>query len=622
MKRITVLFVVITLLVGGVGVIGFNGGMTALPGTGVGDTTDQHLLQETVAFGPPAIGSSDGYATVTLEGCAALHSPGKPVVPVLRREFVFPLGTRITDVEVTLSGEQEVAVEKTVAPGYVAVPPDMTTRAVERRADQQVYGTDALYPGASHVYHTAGGIRNGERVTLLSIAVYPVRYNPVAGTARAAGEAEITVRYQPPEQPLATADAYDLLVICPRAWEELLTPLAEHKESKGLATKVVCLECIAAGEYFPPQGRDDAEQMKYFIKNAVEEWGIKYVLLVGGRKPGIREEWLLPVRYVHVFWAEENRYLSDLYFADLYNADGSFSSWDTDDNDVFMEWRNMGRLQDEADLYPDVYLGRWACRNRAEVNIMVQKTIAYENGQGTKNVVLAGGDNFPQEGIEGEIVCDKVLSYLPGFEADKVYVSLGDVTSDAMKSGMNDGAMFIHMHGHGSPIYWSTHKENNFNEWEDGFKFYDIPFFFNEEYSISIIGGCHTAMFNMSMTNFPWAGTPAPEGSAWWFARKYNGGAIASLGYTAFPVATPGESGDLDGDGVNDPDCAESGYGYMQLQLIYGYGMEGLEHLGECWSYAVSSYTDHFKSPYERWHLHTIQSFVLLGDPSLKIGGY
>ncbi|MDD5778434.1 MAG: C25 family cysteine peptidase, partial [Candidatus Thermoplasmatota archaeon] len=212
--------------------------------------------------------------------------------------------------------------------------------------------------------------------------------------------------------------------------------------------------------------------------------------------------------------------------------------------------------------------------------------------------------------------------YLPGFEADKVYVSLGDVTSDAMKSGMNDGAMFIHMHGHGSPIYWSTHKENNFNEWEDGFKFYDIPFFFNEEYSISIIGGCHTAMFNMSMTNFPWAGTPAPEGSAWWFARKYNGGAIASLGYTAFPVATPGESGDLDGDGVNDPDCAESGYGYMQLQLIYGYGMEGLEHLGECWSYAVSSYTDHFKSPYERWHLHTIQSFVLLGDPSLKIGGY
>jgi hypothetical protein len=78
----------------------------------------------------------------------------------------------------------------------------------------------------------------------------------------------------------------------------------------------------------------------------------------------------------------------------------------------------------------------------------------------------------------------------------------------------------------------------------------------------------------------------------------------------------------LDGDGVNEPDCVESGYGYMQLGLFEAYGMEGKEYLGECWGYAVSRYVEHFKIPYERWHLHTIQSFVLLGDPTLKIGGY
>ncbi|RLF64116.1 MAG: hypothetical protein DRN33_02795 [Thermoplasmata archaeon] len=372
------------------------------------------------------------------------------------------------------------------------------------------------------------------------------------------------------------------------------------------------------------QGRDDAEKIKYFIKNAVEQWGIKYVLLVGGRKPGLHEEWLLPVRYAWVYWVDEIKYTSDLYFADIYDADGNFSTWDTDGNGVFSEWNSAGPLKDEMDLYPDVYVGRWACRNKEEVKIMVDKTIAYETGTGTKHIVLAGGDNFEEEGIEGEIVCDKVASYLPDFEADKIYASQMDVTSDAMKAGMNEGAMFIHMHGHGSPIYWSTHKPGNINPpvWEDGLKFYDLPLFFNKEYSIAIIGGCHTAMFNVSLTVHPWTGgIPSPEGLSWWFARKYNGGAIAALGYAAFPVATPGEYGDLDGNGINEPDCVESGYGYMQINLFHAYS-EGLQHLGECWGYAVGNYTAHFSYPSERYNLHTIQAFVLLGDPSLKIGGY
>jgi hypothetical protein len=128
-------------------------------------------------------------------------------------------------------------------------------------------------------------------------------------------------------------------------------------------------------------------------------------------------------------------------------------------------------------------------------------------------------------------------------------------------------------------------------------------------------------MFNVSLTIHPWA-PPVPEGIGWWLTRKYHGGSIATLGYTAFPVATPGESGDLDGDGINEPDCTESGYGYMQLQFFKAYGIEGYQYLGECWQYAVSSYIDNFKIPYQRYHLNTLQSFVILGDPTLKIGGY
>jgi hypothetical protein len=123
------------------------------------------------------------------------------------------------------------------------------------------------------------------------------------------------------------------------------------------------------------------------------------------------------------------------------------------------------------------------------------------------------------------------------------------------------------------------------------------------------------------MTIYSWSG-PSFRGLSDWLIVKLRGGAIATLGYTCFPVATPGENGDIDGDGINEPDCVESGYGYMQLRFFYAYGEEDMQYLGDCWSFAVANYTDHFKIPYERAHLHTIHGFVLLGDPSLKIGGY
>ena len=618
MKKILAFCIVATFLIGGVGTIGVNQLESSLPAVFL----EASAATTSINFTMPKISSQEGYTVVNMEHCSVTTSEGKPMLPVWRTTIELPFGSAVTTVHVVPGEIKQMTLHQPVQPARQAVTPNMETTTPIQEPDTAVYGSRALYPDSWYDYNVASGIRNSKRATMVTVIVYPARYSPVENRLKVCSTVDIEVVYEPPAETVQQKDAYDLLVVCPQAWEAALDPLVEHKDSHGIETKVACMECIKAGEYFPPEGRDDAEILKYFIKNAIEEWGIKYVLLVGGRQHGIQEQWHVPVRYVHVFWADENRFMSDLYFADIYNGTGDFATWDTDGNDVFCEWPRVGRLQDQADLYPDVYLGRWACRNSFEVNIMVEKTIAYENSQGTRNVVLAGGDNFADLGIEGEIVCDKALDYLPNFNAEKIYVTQGDVTSNKMKAGMVDGAMFIHMHGHGSPIYWSTHAENDTGgDWEDGFKFYNIPFFNNDEYSIAILGGCHTAMFNISLTNFPWAGTPCPEGSAWWFARKYNGGAIASLGYTAFPVATPGERGDLDGDGINDPDCTESGYGYMQLELFNGYG-QGYEYLGECWGYAVSSYSDAFKIPEQREHLHTIQSFALLGDPSLKIGGY
>ena len=387
---------------------------------------------------------------------------------------------------------------------------------------------------------------------------------------------------------------------------------------------MITLESIYDGTYFPVSGRDEAEKVKYFIKNSLDNWNISYVLLVGGRKPGILETWYTPVRYVNVFWADENRYMSDLYFADIYDSNYNFSTWDTDNNNIFSEWPSNGFLQDDLDLYPELYIGRWPCRNIFELKIIVEKSIQYENTYTDNKIVLVGGDNFEDPGIEGEIVCDKSIDFLPGFEYEKVYSSEMSVNPENIMDGLGEGALFLHMHGHGNPIKWGTHPPENFEEWEEGLYITDVPWFSNTKYPITLIGGCHTAMFNVSNFNRPWTYTwrIIPEGLGWWFARKINGGGIATIGYTCFPVAAPGEYGDLDGDGNNEPDCVESGYGYIQLQYLKGYGIEGLETLGECWSYAINQYLNAYKIPSMRWHLHTSEGFVLLGDPSLKIGGY
>jgi len=599
MKSLAVVIAILFLALNGIG---------TLNEIVVKDTTDIQQNMEQIEFSQVIVKEDMVY----VENCANLIAENKPIVPVYIKTYILPAGSKFSveakPVEIKNLGRVKLPAS------YIPAPPEYEIK-------EGSYDENIVYPEKWYSYEAIGGIKDGEHVVILVVHLYPVRY--VAGDVLFADKFELKVDYTKPEKPLFNKQTYDLLIICPKEWEGMLETFVQHKENHGIKTKLVCLECLLNGEYFAVQGRDDAEKIKYFIKNAIEEWGIKYVLLVGGRKPGIKEEWYIPVRYVHVYWADEGKYISDLYYADIYDANYSFSSWDTDGNDIFSEWRSYGEMLDDVDLYPDVYIGRWACRNKAEVKIMIEKTISYENSKTSKKIVLAGGDNFEMEGIEGEIVCDKTLEYLQGFEAAKVYASEMDVTAAAIKNALGNGAMFMHLHGHGSPIYWSTHKPDGFDKWEKGIGVWDLPTFFNEEYPITVIGGCHTAMFNVSLTIHPWTGgIPSPEGLSWWFARKYNGGGIASLGYTAFPVATPGEEGDLDGDGINEPDCVESGYGYMQLGLFYAYGIEGKEYLGECWGYAVSRYVEHFKIPYERWHLHTIQAFVLLGDPTLKIGGY
>jgi len=102
------------------------------------------------------------------------------------------------------------------------------------------------------------------------------------------------------------------------------------------------------------------------IKN-IEQKGISYVLFIGS----IYE---IPIRNSNVILWDWNAYpLTDLYYSDVYDSEGNYSNWDTNNNNLFGETD-----KDIFDLYPDVHIGRLACDKIDQVKIVINKIINYE----------------------------------------------------------------------------------------------------------------------------------------------------------------------------------------------------------------------------------------------------
>ena len=173
------------------------------------------------------------------------------------------------------------------------------------------------------------------------------------------------------ESKINCIDEYDLVIIAPDEFSSEIQPLVEHKNNFNVKTILKTTEEI----YSSYEGRDSSEKIKYFIKDALETWNTKYVLLMGGRKL-LSENWYVPVRYSQLDDGFGNpEFLSDLYFADIYKEGGEFEDWDSNGNNIFGEWGFNG---DKLDLVPDISVGRLPCRTKDEVKTVVNKIIFYE----------------------------------------------------------------------------------------------------------------------------------------------------------------------------------------------------------------------------------------------------
>lgn len=359
---------------------------------------------ESALFPYTVIAAGEGHVRLVLENSSIYYAqPGNPQIPKLVQHFELPFAVTNVQVSVLVPEWYEQSIPGVIIPTqkhlsynlpYVAVTTD-----IQRNND--VYTSNQLYPSTWFNYHIGCGLNETlDRVTHVTLEVYPLRYRPADNTIVVAQSMSVEILYDPPEvYPLNRSDNYDLVIIAPSVFSSQITRLVEHKNNYGVATMFKSTEDI----YAAYDGADPPEQIKYFIKNALETWNITYVLLIGGLKSLFygsardttndgSQDWYVPVRYSNLYdiyntTVIEPGFLCDLYYSDIYKVGGVFDNWDSNNDGVFAARNKPGSQDDELDLYPDVYVGRLPCRNIKEVKTCVDKIIAYET-------TAAGSDWF------------------------------------------------------------------------------------------------------------------------------------------------------------------------------------------------------------------------------------
>jgi len=621
-------------------------GILVLSGLGAGAFSEKEYVEKTerIIFSDLTINEENHDSIVKLENANSwLKKANHPILPAFTKTYTFPFGTEIKNIDVVFSDTKQLILNKkiTTAPK----PATYVLNKLVYAESENINFESEIYPEEQFSYNIGAGIYKNDHVIFVNVKVHPIQYIQSEDTIIFSRNADIKITYRLPPSQTTVRDTYDMVVIAPSKFSTALQPLVDHKNNYGVVTQLVTIEEIYDSTYFPVQGRDCAEEIKYFIKSAYDEWGIDYVLLVGGRNGGVmQEKWWVPVRYSHLNDGSEGSYLTDLYFADIYDDEGNFSSWDSNENDVFAEWTNDVGGKDIIDMVPEIYLGRLPCRNTYEVKIMVNKITNYESttygSDWFNKIVCVGGDSAPgDEYYEGEEENQAAIDYLDGFDPVKVWTSDGSFTGvDDVVSAISEGSGFLFFDGHGNPTVWSTHPPNDEETWITGLNNQDMPKLKNgEKLPIAVVGACHNGQFNVSVLNILkgiiedglqyfsmepplgkfWYKEWTPECWAWLMTRKIGGGSIAIMAYTGLDWFAIGDYND---DGI--PDCTQFYSGFANVNFFKNYGVNDLTILGQAHTQTLIDYINEYPPMDEKLDCKTVQEFALLGDPSLQIGGY
>lgn len=264
----------------------------------------------------------------------------------------------------------------------------------------------------------------------------------------------------------AKAAAKALIIVVPRA---LVSALDGFIAKKRLVrpVEVLLLEDLLRDA----TGADDAEKLKRTLYARSRAIDLGYVLLVGDAD-------IMPVRYMMLDRCTEPAfhtafYPSDLYYADLTKADGTFEDWNGRKDgfhagyfgEVHGEAHKDGPINfDAIDYRPEIAVGRWPVSNAEETARVAQKSIAFEESAAEPATAMRTAVMVHAEGwIDARAATDDWLKNLPhGYRAERLYYKdaarddkTPPPTEPEIIKAMNAGAGLVFHVGHGNDDQWA-----------------------------------------------------------------------------------------------------------------------------------------------------------------------
>ena len=428
---------------------------------------------EVLTFERPVLSKIGSYDFITMKGCGHLEDIGKPKLPSKNVFLLIPSAATLVDVEVTSLAEITLGDEYLIFPAHPPLPTTSENRSFVD-PDPLIYKSSERYPKKLFSPTKTGNL-GGHRV--LGIRIFPVQYVPKSGEIIFHSKILIKVTYALNDTaPIALAspstefsglvkklvlnpesesnydssmsesstaaeatlssDDVKYVIITSESLKDNFQVLADWKIKKGIPAEVVTVSWITDNY----SGVDNHEKIRNFIKDAAENFGTTWVLLGGDTN-------IIPVRkgYGEVDGAaagtEVDYIPADLYYSDL---DGN---WNADNDGTY------GEVEDNVDLYPDVFVGRAPVDSAAEAQTFVDKTLSYEKNPpvGYQESVLFLAEILNQSpytdgGIAKDVIDD---NYIPdGFSVTKLYESSGNLNHDTAWDNLNSGYGIVNHVGH------------------------------------------------------------------------------------------------------------------------------------------------------------------------------
>jgi hypothetical protein len=169
---------------------------------------------------------------------------------------------------------------------------------------------------------------------------------------------------QPQTIHVGTPTDVEYVIITNNVLAPAVRPLAEWRQRTGYRTGIALIDDIAAA--YP--GEDLPAQIRAYLSEAYAG-GLEFCVLGG-------DETVVPIRYAYHGYSDTTPDVGQLQICDLYYGDLT-GTWDVDGDGIYGEY-----LEDSADVFPEIYVGRLLARDTTQAKAVVGKILAYEANPG------------------------------------------------------------------------------------------------------------------------------------------------------------------------------------------------------------------------------------------------